>query len=78
MLQSFDRKVPVWQQRLRVMLKKEVRKHGKRHATTARTKAQKEARKRKAKAKLAANKKRYDKYKAAVKSYWLGQSDQHP
>lgn len=75
---TFDRKVPVWKQRLAVMLKKSKRNHPKRHGTGKEAAAVRARKKLLAKAKVAFRDKQAKKYKAAVRAYWRGEADVHP
>lgn len=78
MRQSFDKKVPLPEQRLRVALAKSTRNHPKRHATGARKAAKRRKNKAKTTAMLAQQKKRRQKFQAAAKAYWKGERDEHP
>lgn len=78
MLMTFDRRVPLMEQRLRVLEAKQVRKHPKRHGTGKRSAAQKLARKRRAQLKAAMNNKAQQRYRSAVRAYWAGEAECHP
>lgn len=75
MRQSFDKSIPAWQQRLRVMDKKTPgHKHGtKRRSWKAKEKARRAAEFRKAK-----NRADKDRYHKKVLAYWRGERDEHP
>lgn len=71
MRQSFDKKVPEWQQRLRVM---NAKTPGHKHGTKRRSWKVKEKAK-----KVAAHKKMLaDRYKAKVRAFWTRKTDKHP
>jgi hypothetical protein len=58
--------------------KRSERKHPKRHRTRKRSAKIKAARKARAKAKAAEHRKVHLKFKSEVRSYWSGESDNHP
>lgn len=72
---TFDRSVPITEQRLRVACAKWTRKHGKRHSQADHKKvAAKVKRARKQKAVMA--KKRAERRRAAALAYWSGAVDE--
>jgi hypothetical protein len=75
MRQSFDKKIPVWQQRLRVMDKKTP---GHKHGTKRRSSKVKEAARRKRLYLAAKQKADKARYTAKVAAYWRGDSEEHP
>ena len=76
MRQSFDRKVPVWKQRLLVALAKSVRNQGKKHGTGKRSAAKRREMRARRVASQAAQKKRLSKMRMAAKAYLSGETDQ--
>lgn len=69
MRQSFDKKIPVWQQRLRVM---NAKTPGHKHGTKRRSWKVKEKAKR-----VAAHKKiQRDRFKAKVRAFWAAKTDE--
>lgn len=75
---TFDRSVPLSEQRLRVALSKCSRKVGKKHGTGARKASIARAKKMVAKAKRDRFVKELRTYKAATAAYWRGETDCHP
>lgn len=75
---TFDRKVPLPTQRLRVALSKSKRNHGKRHAVTKRSIKRKLAAKNATKAKIAKAIAAKRRYTAKVRAYWKGERECHP
>lgn len=75
MRQSFDKSVPEWQQRLRVMDKKTP---GHKHGTKRRSSKAKEKARRKREFFLAKQKASQKRYNAKAQAYWRGEADEHP
>lgn len=73
---TFDKSVPLAEQRLRVALSQGVRKKGKKHGTGKRNKAISAAKKARAKAKVAANDAARKKRLAAARAYWSGEAEE--
>ncbi len=78
MTMTFDRKVPLSEQRMRVSLAKGVRKKGKNHGTGKRNHAIRQQKKNAAKAKRERFMRALRVYKAASAAYWRGDADTHP
>jgi hypothetical protein len=75
---SFDRKVPLPEQRLRVAMAKSNRNQPKKHATSARKAAKRRKTRHIRITKLAQQKKSRAKFLATARKYWTGESDEHP
>lgn len=75
---TFDRKVPIPEQRLRVACSKSKRNHGKRHAVMKRSIKRKLAAKNASKAKIAKANAAKRRYTAKVLAYWKGERECHP
>jgi hypothetical protein len=73
MLQTFDKKTPLWEQRIRVA---EAKNPGWKHGTRRRPSSRKAQQK--AVTRKLAKDARARRYKAKVRAYWTGQSDKHP
>ena len=73
---SFDRDVPLVEQRLRVALSKSIRNHGKRHAVTRRSMKRKIKAKNRRDLVIARQNKLTCKRKLSAKLYWAGELDE--
>lgn len=78
MRMTFDKGVPISEQRLAVAKAKCVRKHGKRHRTGKRKSALYRAKAAKIAHVKKQHAKRQDRFKRAATAYWNGASDEHP
>lgn len=78
MRMTFDKGVPLSEQRLAVAKAKCVRKHGKRHRTGKRKSQLYLAKKAKAVAKIAKQTKTRSRFLRTAAAYWAGDADTHP